>query len=391
MPGRDYTRAFELFQLSLDDGYHWKPRADGLRGLAGLQTLPGDLWKQSQIDDQEDHTARGPRLQAKVFKLETSRHIRAGSPRSEQPSPALNALKEKHTTQSSILEPSTRILQLPTPDTTPSSSGELFRPHMPGADLSSSQTASFTTARETSVTPTPHSIPRRPLRVDTSNSVRSDVTNTRRRIDGLVSPNSPLPNINSVPTGSPKHVKAKSRGQKSLRADLEGVEDETQTEADDEDDNVPILMRGLSMRNVNRGDGGLVPQASVRTLHHTPPPKYQLADLHKPAAKTSHTSAPSNNVEVIEALVVDTTPPRRKRKLRHAAGDSDLRDTVSHSEHSNRTSYSDASSTAVRMPAQAELPSQLPTVPSLDHVGAGSAGGSPALRHTGKFEVCWMI
>jgi len=391
MPGRDYTRAFELFQLSLDDGYHWKPHADGLRGLAGLQTLPGDLWKQSQIDNQENDIARGPRLRARVFKLDTMRQTQTTNPSLEQSSPGFRAIEEKDTTQPIILEPSKRILQLPTPDTTPSSSGELFRPHMSAADLSSSQTASFMTARETSVTPTPHSIPRRPLRVDTSNSVRSDVTNTRRRIDGLVSPNSPLPNINSVPTGSPKHVKAKSRGQKSLRADLEGVEDETQTEADDENDDVPILMRGLSMRNVNRGDGGLVPQASVRTLHHTPPPKYQLADLHEPTAKTSHTSAPSNNVEVIEALVVDTTPPRRKRKLRHAAGDGDLRDTVSHSEHSNRTSYSDASSAAVRMPAQAELPSQLPTVPSLDHVGAGSTGGSPALRHTGKFEVCWMI
>ena len=391
MPGRDYTRAFELFQLSLDDGYHWKPRADGLRGLAGLQTLPGDLWKQSQIDNQEDDMAQGPRLQARVFKLDTVRHTRTANPRSDQPSPAINAVKEKYTTQPKVLEPSKRILQLPTPDTTPSSSGELFRPHLPGADLSSSQTASFMTARETSVTPTPHTIPRRPLRVDTSNTIRSDATNTRRRIDGLVSPNSPLPNINSVPTGSPKHVKAKSRGQKSLRADLEGVEDETQTEADDEHDDVPVLMRGLSMRNVNRGDGGLVPQASVRTLHHTPPPKYQLADLHEPTAKTSHTSAPSNGTEIIEALVVDTTPPRRKRKLRHAAGDGDLRDTVSHSEHSNRTSYSDASSAACRMSAQAELPSQLPKVPSLDHVGGGSAGGSPALRHTGKFEVCWMI
>ena len=166
------------------------------------------------------------------------------------------------------------------------------------------------------------------------------------------------------------------------------MEDETQTEADDENDDVPILMRGLSMRNVNRGDGGLVPQASVRTLHHTLPPKYQLADLHEPTAKTSHTSAPSNGTEIIEALVVDTTPPRRKRKLRHAAGDGDLRDTVSHSEHSNRTSYSDASSAACRMSAQAELPSQPPTMSSLDHVGAGSAEGSPALRHTGKFEVC---
>ena len=391
MPGRDYTRAFELFQLSLDDGYHWKPQADGLRGLAGLQTLPGDLWKQSQIDNQEDGMPQGRRLQARVFQLNTIRHTQTPNPRLEQPSPASNVIQEKHTAQSSILESSKRILQLPTPDTTPSSSDELFRPHMPAADLSSSQTASFTTARETSVTPTPHSIPRRPLRVDTSNSIRSDATNTRRRIDGLVSPNSPLPNINSVPTGSPKHVKAKSRGQKSLRADLEGVEDETQTEADDETDAVPILMRGLSIRNVNRGDGGLVPQASVRTLHHTPPPKYQLAELHEPTHKTTRTSAPSSNTEVIEALVVDTTPPRRKRKLRHAAGDGDLRDTVSHSEHSNRTSYSDASSAACRMSAQAELPSQLPKVPSLDHVGGGSAGGSPALRHTGKFEVCWMI
>ena len=121
MPGRDYTRAFELFQLSLDDGYHWKPRADGLRGLAGLQTLPGDLWKQSQIDNQEDDMAQGPRLQARVFKLDTIRQTQTTNPSLEQSSPGFQAIKEKDTTQPIILEPSKRILQLPTPDTTPSS------------------------------------------------------------------------------------------------------------------------------------------------------------------------------------------------------------------------------------------------------------------------------
>ena len=383
MPGRDYTRAFEFFQLSLDDGYHWKPRADGLRGLAGIQTLPGDLWKKGLMNDQDDDLVQKPRFEARVFKLDSKRHTRTGSPKIEHTTYVFTTTEENLTTQPSILESSKRILQLPTPDTTPCSSGELFRPHMPDANLSSSQTASFMTARETSTTPTPHTIPRRPLRVDTTNGVRSDATNTRRRIDGLVSPNSPLPNINNVPTGSPKHVKQKSRGQKSLRADLEGVEDETQIEADDENEDVPILMRGLSMRNTNLSNQDLVPQASVRTLHHTPSPQYQLSGLQKPAIETTHVSGPSSNTEVIEALVVDTTPPRRRRKLRHSAGDGDLRDTVSHSEHSNRTSYSDASFAAAKLPPHIELP----TVPSGNSVEVGSAE-SPALRHTGKFEVC---
>jgi len=389
MPGRDYTRAFELFQLSLDDGYHWKPQADGLRGLAGLQTLPGDLWKRGLMEHQDNDFVQGPRLEARVFKLDSPRHIRTGSPKLEYGPPTLDTTKGMHTTQSSILESSKRILQLPTPDTTPSSSGALFQPHMPDANLSSSQTASFMTARETSMTPTPHTIPRRPLRVDTSNSVRSDATNTRRRIDGLVSPNSPLPNINSVPTGSPKHVKQKSRGQKSLRADLEGVEDETQIEADDETEDVPVLMRGLSMRNRNQSHQELAPQASIRTLHHTPPPKYKLAGLQGSADKAMHAPGVSSSTEVVEALVVDTTPPRRKRKLRHSAGDADLRDTVSHSEHSNRTSYSDTSFATVKMSPQLELPAQNPRVRRMESDEA-EIGGSPVLRHPGKFEVCYM-
>ena len=191
MPGRDYTRAFEFFQLSLDDGYHWKPHADGLRGLTGLQTLPGDLWMQSLMDSQDDHMHRGSLLGAKVFKVDSIRQTQGEKPKIEHSQTALNAVKDEHINHPKTVDLSKRILQLPTPDTTPSSSGELFQPHMPGGDLSSSQTASFMTARETSATPTPHTIPRRPLRVDTSPSTRSDATNTRRRIDGLVSPNSP--------------------------------------------------------------------------------------------------------------------------------------------------------------------------------------------------------
>jgi hypothetical protein len=303
-------------------------------------------------------------------------------PTQETRAPALSMIKRpsKRQLRATRSKTPSEVLQLPTPETTPNSSMELFQRRGADGNLASSYTGSFQTAREDNSTPTPGTIRRKPMRTEAASSTpietSTQVPEAGDLLQRLTTPDLPIAKLTKVNTGSPKHVKARSQGQKSLRADLEGVQDETQVGSDHFSSALP----SLTLRNTNVESGGTIPQASI-TFPQTPPPRHP--DLSKFIVPESSSS---NAVEVVEALVLDLTPPQRKRKLRHTPKDTDLRDAASQSGNSNRTSYSDASLLAVGSPWAERNLTQLQTVPSHESTPIDKITHR-GLRHTGKMEV----
>ena len=111
-----------------------------------------------------------------------------------------------------------------------------------------------------------------------------------------------------------------------------------------------------------------------------------LKDVRRLSGQEDDIRTPQTS-QVIEALVLDRTPPHPHRKLRHAVKDLYLRDTSSHGGHSNRTSYSDASILVPTVSREDRLSTQLGAVPSLESDRSESAG-LRTLRPRSQTRVC---
>lgn len=279
------------------------------------------------------------------------------------------------------------ILQLLPPDATPGSSAEQFRAQAIDDNISSSYTASFRTARETALTSTPGSYhqPTVMARFGTADNTRDASVETlqEHHMRETARPKDMHESsVEGVGARTLDQLQTASQGQGD-----EGAYDHSHQDLTEPEHEVPLLGRWSSKIAKNKSHNalrskGIFGTSSVSTQVTESLHSREQAEPIRPS--TPHTP------HVIEALVVDTTPPHRKRKLRHAAKDLDLRDTASNSEHSNRTSYSDASVLASKTPKEERLSTQLQAVPSLESDHSGSAG-SRTLRHARKLRVCTSI
>lgn len=383
MPGRDYTRAFELFRDTLDDGYYGERHLNrySFGSSFSFGTLPGDLWMQSLIEKEkdaehgwhhEDDQKISPTIQSPSYIVRKTPES-TGDLCTTPPPPARSLFNKKSKTRLDFL-------QLPTPESTPSSSAEQFHTQATDDPLSSSYTASFRTARETTLTSTPGSYQQlaRFGTVDSTGNASVETLQERHMRQETRAKDMREATIGGVRVHLDQ-LQATSQGQ-----GFEQVDDHSQLGITEPEHEMPLLGHWSSRISKNKSHKALQSEGVINTTS-TPAQSTESLQSFK-EAEPARPSTPQPT-RVIEALVIDTTPPHRKRKLRHAVKDLDLRDTASNSEHSNRTSYSDASVLASKAPKVERLSTQLQAMPSLESDRSGSAG-SRTLRHARKLRVC---
>lgn len=388
MPGRDYTRAFALFRDTLDDGYYGERHLHrySFGASSSLGTLPGDLWMQNLVDNEKktEHIWQqhrdGPIAVAKKS-LPSLEHQETTDLTGN-----LYTVAPRRTLQTRKSKTHPEYAQLSMPESTPSSSAEQFRTEPNDGGMSFTCTSSLRILRETGVTPMPASFRRQRARHEAMGNTRdaSEETfhghNTREGLLTIASP--------EVKSGI---VEGYPRTQLSMASpwqEMQSADAQTSREAVlEEEDQIPLLAR-LGHDEVSTDDGRQITPRDNVSNSDLRSRQDSSVDVQQSIMRSGSVrpSTPHNS-QVIAALVVDTTPPQRKRKLRHAIKDLDLRDTASQGGHSNRTSYSDASVLVSKAPNEERLSAQLQAVPSLESDRSGSAG-SRTLRSVGKLRVC---